>query len=73
MNRQTQDAPTPRDELSSLASRIMDRKPVTLMATAPDFNQLLRDAQSLAGFVLRADTEKGANTPARRKPARPTK
>lgn len=60
------DPPTPRDELSSIAGRIMRRKTVILMATAPDYNQLLDDARKLAGFVLRSDTQKGPNKPARK-------
>lgn len=63
MARPTNDPPTPRDELSSIAGRIMGRKPVAIMSTARDYNALLDDARKLAGFVMRSDTQKGSNRP----------
>jgi hypothetical protein len=67
MNRPTQDPPTPRDELTSIAGRIMGIKKVFVLAPAYDHNALLDDARKLAAFVLRSDTEKGANKPARKR------
>lgn len=61
MSRETQDQPTPRDELSSIAGRIMAAKKVVVLATAYDHNKLLDDARKLAAFVLRSDTQKGTN------------
>lgn len=66
MNRPTQDPPTPRDELSSIAGRIMGRTPKALVVSGNAYNELLADARRLAAFVLRSDTEKGANEPARK-------
>lgn len=60
------DPPTPRDQLSSIAGRIMGRSPKTLVVSGNAYNELLADARKLAGFVLRSDTEKGKNTPAKR-------
>ena len=66
--------PTPRDELSSIAGRIMSRGPAMGLARAamPEgqegmfvsteaFNSLLADAKKLAGFVLNADPVAGPN------------
>lgn len=69
MDRKTQDPPTPRDEISAIAGRIMAQaRSAKLITTTSAYNELLADAKRLAAFVLRSDTEKGKNTPAKRKP-----
>jgi hypothetical protein len=74
MQHENQDRPTPRDEISSIAGRILGKKTANGLAkvSIPDnasglfvsveaFNSLLADAKALAGFVLEADPKAGPN------------
>jgi hypothetical protein len=54
-------APTPRDEITRIAGRVLARERKMMVATAGSYNELLADASKLAGFVLRADRTKGSN------------
>lgn len=59
--------PHPRDEISSIAGRILGAKSISDDLTkiesvsAEKFNSLLADARALAGFVLNADPKAGPN------------
>jgi len=55
--------PTPADEISSIAGRIMGTKPLgeNVQWGREQFNRLLEDAKKLAGFTMRSDRQPGPN------------
>lgn len=53
--------PTPSDEISNIAGRILGSRALEDQANGARFNSLLADAKKLAGFAMRADREAGPN------------